>query len=223
MTHLLVVCLWLGTAAPATLANAQTPNAAAVLKQVQAFYAGTKRLTAQFGQRVTNKAYGKTNDSSGNVYLAKPGKMRWDYSDSRGKSVTKSFISNGVDLYIVERDNKQVVKKKLREDLMPVAVTFLTGAGNLASEFAASVESTTKDEIVLALTPKVPSAQYKTLRLVVATDNYRVKRSIITDAAGNTNEISFYSPDVDKPIDPKWFELAPHAVRSYRIIDADKH
>ena len=47
----------------------------------------------------------------------KPGKMRWDYLEKKKDKVEvkKSFISNGTYLYVVEHDNKQVVKKNLAE------------------------------------------------------------------------------------------------------------
>ncbi len=65
--------------------------------------------------------------------IAKPGKMRWDYREKRKDAVVvkKSFISNGQTLYDVEHDNKQVIKKNLSQDLMPVAVSFLYGKGDL--------------------------------------------------------------------------------------------
>jgi outer membrane lipoprotein carrier protein len=240
MIHLLgiVTGAWLGFASPlqtapvvgqaagSAVGAAATPSAATVLREVQKFYAGTKQLSAKFSQRVINKAFGKPSDSSGNVYLAKPGKMRWDYSDKKRKVAKKSFISNGTYLYVVENDKQQVLKKSLKNDLMPVAVTFLTGKGDLASEFNAEIESSspfgTKDDVVLKLTPKTPSAQYKSLHLVVAKDNYRVKKSVITDASDNTNEISFFSPDFDKPVKAKWFEFDLRRVKNYRMIDADQ-
>lgn len=80
----------------------------------------------------------------------------------------------------------------------------------------------TRDDIVLALTPKRPRAQYKTLHLVVASDNYRVRQSIITDAAGNTNAFTFYAPDTKKPVAAGWFELDASAVKGFRVIDADQ-
>jgi outer membrane lipoprotein carrier protein len=216
-----VATAWLGLVGQARAESAQT--AATVLEEVQRFYAGTKQLTAKFGQKVTNKAFGKPGESGGNVYLTKPGKMRWDYSDKKGKGVRKSFISNGKYVYVVEHDNKQVTKKKIEEDLMPVAVTFLTGKGDLSSEFNTELEaSSTKDDIVLKLTPKTPSAQYKTLHLTVAKDNYRVKKSVVTDSADNTTELNFYQPDFEKAVDKKWFEFNPKTAPSYRMIDADR-
>ncbi len=212
---------------PAAVAAA-TPTASTVVDNVQKFYAGIKQVTAQFRQTVTNTTFGRTQKSDGTVWLMKPGKMRWDYVEKkRGKTqVKKSFISNGKYLYVVEHDNKQVVKKNLENDLMPVAVTFLYGTGNLNAEFNAELDKSGtyggKGDIVLKLTPKKPSVQYKNLYLVVAPDNFRVKQSVIIDSSNNTNQFEFFAPNFTKPVKDAWFEFDERSVKNYRIIDADQ-
>jgi outer membrane lipoprotein carrier protein len=214
-------------ATPAAAAIAQ-PNAATVVDNVQKFYAGIKNVKAQFRQTVTNATFGQTKKSDGNVWLLKPGKMRWDYVEKKkGQAqVKKSFISNGKYLYMVDHDNKQVVKKNLETDLMPVAVTFLYGKGDLKAEFNAELDKSGKyggkGDIVLKLTPKKPSAQYKNLYLVVAPDNYRVKQSVIVDSSNNTNQFEFFAPQFDAPIKETYFEFDERSVKNYRIIDADQ-
>jgi outer membrane lipoprotein-sorting protein len=215
-------------AAPTAAAPAM-PSAPTVVNNVQNFYAGIKQgVTAQFRQTVTNKVFGNEKKNDGTVWLMKPGKMRWDYVEKKkGKTtVEKSFISNGKFLYVVEHGNKQVIKKNLQNDLMPVAVTFLHGTGNLNAEFNAAIDATgkygQKGDIVLKLTPKKPSAQYKNLFLVVAPDNWRVKQSIIIDSSDNTNQFMFFAPDFDKPIKETIFEFDERSVKNYRVIDADQ-
>ena len=212
-------------AAAATAAPAQDANA--VVGEVQKFYAGIKQVTAQFRQSVTNNTFGSTKTSDGTVWLMKPGKMRWDYVEKKKGvvKVKKSFISNGSYLYVIEHDNKQVMKKNLQNDLMPVAVTFLYGKGDLKAEFNAEIDKSgkygTKDDIVLKMTPKKPSAQYKNLYLVVAPDNYRVKQSVIIDSSNNVNQFMFFKPDFEKALKDTIFEFDERSVKSYRIVDAD--
>jgi outer membrane lipoprotein carrier protein len=195
--------------------------------EVQKFYAGIKQVTAQFRQSVTNNTFGSTKTSDGSVWLMKPGKMRWDYVEKKKDKVAvkKSFISNGSYLYVVEHDNKQVVKKNLANDLMPVAVTFLYGKGDLSAEFNPAIDKSGKyggkDDIVLKMTPKKPSAQYKNLYLVVAKDNYRVKQSVIIDSSDNINSFMFFQPDFEKTVQAKIFEFDERSVKNYRIVDAD--
>ncbi len=211
-------------AAPGAIDNTK-PNV--VLDEVQKFYAGIKHVTASFRQSVTNDMLGSTKASDGTVWIMKPGKMRWDYLEKKKDrvEVTKSFISNGTNLYVVEHDNMQVVKKNLQQDMMPVAVSFLYGKGDLKTEFNAELDGTGKyggkGELVLRLTPKKPSAQYKNLFLVVSPADYHVTQSVIVDSSNNVNHFRFYSPDFQKAVKDAWFEFDERSVKNYRIVDAD--
>lgn len=227
---------WLGTgpagAAAAPVAPVAPLSANNVVDRVQAFYVSIKQVSAKFRQSVTNATFGgdpKTND--GNVYIQKPGKMRWDYfAAKKGNAVRtkKSFISNGAYLYVIEYDNKQILKKSLENDLMPVAVSFLYGKGDLKADFTPELDTSgkygAKGELVLKLTPKKPSAQYKNLYLVVDGTDYHVTQSIIIDSSNNTNHIRFYRPDFEKPIKESWFEFneKSEAVKNFRIVEDDK-
>ena len=93
-------------------------NASTIVDSVQKFYAGIKQVTAQFRQSVTNNTFGSTKTSDGTVWLMKPGKMRWDYVEKKkdNKSRSRRASSRTAQyLYVVEHDNKQVVKKNLAE------------------------------------------------------------------------------------------------------------
>jgi outer membrane lipoprotein carrier protein len=212
----------------APVATAAPSKANQVVDEVQKFYATIKQVTAQFRQSVTYDTFGSTKTSDGQVYIQKPGKMRWDYLEKKKDRVVvkKSFISNGTYLYVVEHDNLQVVQKNLQQDLMPVAVSFLTGKGDLKAEFNAELDTSgkygAKGDYVLKLTPKKTSAQYKNLFLVVSAADYHVTQSVIIDSSNNVNNFRFYAPDFEKPIKPSWFEFDKNSVKNYRIIDADQ-
>jgi outer membrane lipoprotein carrier protein len=214
-------------AAPAGAVAAGAITASEAVDKVQEFYGRIKQVTASFRQAVTNDTFGSTKTSDGTVWIMKPGKMRWDYLEKKKDKVEvkKSFISNGSYLYVVEHDNKQVTKKNLSQDLMPVAVTFLYGKGDLKAEFTSELDTSNKyggkDEIVLKLTPKQVSAQYKNLILVVSPTDFHVTQSIIIDSSNNVNHFRFFTPDFEKSIKDTWFEFNESSVKNYRIIDAD--
>lgn len=217
------------TTAPLVAApTAATPATATdVVDRVQRFYASIKQVTASFRQSVTNDTFGNTKTSDGTVWIMKPGKMRWDYLEKtkNGIEVEKSFISNGAYLYVVEHDNKQVVKKNLERDLMPVAVSFLYGKGDLKAEFSPELDRSgkygEKGDLVLKLTPKQPSAQYKNLYLVVSPRDFHVSQSVIIDSSNNVNHFRFFAPDFEKAMKDSYFEFDERSVKSYRVIDGD--
>jgi outer membrane lipoprotein carrier protein len=217
------------TTAPLVAApTAATPASAAdVVDRVQQFYARIKQVTAAFRQSVTNDTFGNTKTSDGTVWIMKPGKMRWDYLENtkNGTEVKKSFISNGAYLYVVEHDNKQVVKKNLERDLMPVAVSFLYGKGDLKAEFSPELDNSgkygEKGDIVLKLTPRQVSAQYKNLYLVVSPKDFHVSQSVIIDSSNNVNHFRFFGPNFEKAMKDSYFEFDERSVKNYRIIDGD--
>ncbi len=222
---------WLGRLliAPKPARVAQAPDAGTVLAGVQKFYAGIQHVTAKFRQEVKNTTFGRSDISDGKLWIAKPGKMRWDYQAKKTKktkaSVAKSFISNGNYLYVVDNENKQVIKKDLKQNLLPTAVTFLYGKGDLAADFTPEIDTSgtygAKTDTVLKLTPKAASAQYKLLYLVVDPGTSRVKESVIVDGAGNTNHFRFYEPDFESSVKDAWFEFNEKTVKTYRVIDGD--
>jgi outer membrane lipoprotein carrier protein len=210
---------------------AAAPTAAEILTGVQKFYASISDVNAKFRQEVVNATFGRSDKSDGILWIRKPGKMRWDYYGKKQKdkpvSVAKHFISNGANLYVVDRENKQVIKKDLQKNLLPTAITFLYGKGDLAADFTPEIDKTNtfgaKSDHVLKLTPKTPSAQYKFLYLVVDPSNSRVKESIIIDSAGNKNHFKFYEPNFKASVKDDWFEFNEKSptVKNYRIVDGD--
>ena len=220
--------------APSIVAKrvAAAPTASEILTGVQKFYAGIGGVTAKFRQEVTNATFGRSDVSSGQLIIQKPGKMRWNYFGKKRKDaplkLAKEFISDGSALYVVDHENKQIIKKDLQKNLLPTAITFLYGKGDLAADFTPELDKTgafgAKTDYVLKLTPKAPSAQYKFLYLVIAPEDFRVRESVIIDAAGNKNHFRFYEPDFKATIDAtKAFGFNPKAaaVKTYRVVDGD--
>src|ERR1044071_6153258 len=157
-------------------------SAEELVKKVQSYYASTQKLRADFRQEYSNTTTGRTSKSDGILRVAKPGKMRWDY-DTPEK---KYFISDGTTLWVYEPASLQVFQQSLKDQILPVAVTFLYGKGDLAAEFNVALDPGKfggKDDYCLKLTPKKPEAQYKNLWLVVDAADFHVKESVILEAS----------------------------------------
>jgi outer membrane lipoprotein-sorting protein len=217
---------------PAPKRVAAAPSATEVMAGVQKFYAGVTTVKAKFRQEVTNATFGRTDVSDGMLLIKKPGNMRWQYFSKKKKGkavvVAKDFISNGSYLFVIDYENKQIIKKDLKKNLLPTAITFLYGKGDLAADFTPELDTTAKyggsSDFVLKLVPKASSAQYKTLHLVVDPGNFRVKESIIVDGSGNKNHFRFYAPAFDAPIEDTVFQFSEKSpkVKAFRIIDGDQ-
>jgi outer membrane lipoprotein-sorting protein len=203
------------------------PTANDLVTKVQSFYQSTTRFSAKFRQNYTNKAGFGTTPKDGKIYVKKPGKMRWDY---KGKSspISDSYLTDGTTAWLVEYNNKQWYRTKMSDKTDAVAITFLSGKGDLRTEFTAEIDTTNKyggkTDHVLKLTPKKPSASYKQLFLVVDPGNFRVKQSIVVEGNGNVNHFTFYEPDFSKDLADTLFSVneAELKKQGYRQIDKPK-
>ncbi len=189
--------------------GAAAKKAKEVMTKLQAFYDGTEDFQADFEQVYKHKIYDEEKKSSGKVYIQRPGKMRWEYK----KPDKKVFIADGKFIWVYEESINQVTKQPIDESDLPVAITFLVGKGKLVDEFKPKLvpheKFEKKGKLVLELTPKKPTSQYKKLLFIVDKQDYQVERTIIIDGSGNTNTMRFKNTQINKGISKKKFEFKP--------------
>ncbi|NMB76514.1 MAG: outer membrane lipoprotein carrier protein LolA [Myxococcales bacterium] len=170
---------------------AAAPSAAQVADGVQKFYETTTDFQASFRQEYQSKALGQKKQSTGFVYIKKPGRMRWDYRTPQ----EKHFVADGTALYIYDPELEQVmVQRSFSDAELSTAVTFLWGRGKLREEF--EVAFATRSDLggpehwVLELTPRKP-ARFSRLFFVVEKQTYRVSETLVLDPGGNENHLFF--------------------------------
>jgi outer membrane lipoprotein-sorting protein len=190
MSRALVVALLLVASGTA----AAQPSAANVLASVDQAYAGINTATMAFDQTVTSATFGGPGQTSrGWMWIERPGKLRWEYQQTRKRTTTttKIFVTDGTTVTAIDKPNKQAVRGPLCANLTPAALSFLAGSGSLAASFTPTLGTVTQSSIELELTPIQASAQFTKLVLTVDPTSYQVTKSVITDRAGNTNQFEF--------------------------------
>jgi outer membrane lipoprotein carrier protein len=219
----LVVALGLVIPVAAPVAVAKKASPATIVAEVQKRYASVTQMTVAFRQSITNVTFGVTKVSDGELRLVRPDKMRWDYF-SKAPQIKKSFLGDGKTLHVVDHDNREVITKRVADDLLQIVIAFVYGKGDLKGTHHALLDASgkygTKSDLVLKLTPKKPAVHYKTLYLVIDKTDYRVTQSIVIDASGNVNHLTFQTADLTTPIDASAFVLDTTATQRYRVIDA---
>ena len=199
-------------AAVALAAGAQAqekkPEAAAtVVARVQKYYDSTKDLRAKFEQQLESPSRAPSK-ASGDVWLKKPGKMRWDYATPE----KKLMVSDGATLWVYQPEDEQAYKQDLRGTALPAQVSFLLGEGKLDKEFDASltkVDGLAPDEVALKMVPKTGTTAYRYLVFVVDDKTGQVRRTIIYGQDGSTNRLSFLEVQQNKGVDDGKFRFSP--------------
>ena len=184
-------------AAPA--APAAERDAAALAREVQAYYDRTKDLEARFVQTYTYAAFGRSQSSRGTLRVKKPGKLRWDYEAPSQKTV----LVNGSKLVQWEPEvNQAYVDEHFDATALSAAVTFLVGQGRLEKEFALG----TNAEGQLVLTPRQPDGRVREVVLTVGEGGV-VTATRVVDGSGNTNALEFKDVKRNPGLKDSVFEL----------------
>ncbi len=176
-------------------------------------------LSARFTQTLTSKGFGATGVRTGTVRLLRPGKMRWDYDEPKGKVV----VADGASLWLYEPEEKRVYRQSeggLLNGKSPAL--FLAGTAPLAALFDITPVQgkngkTTAREATFRLIPKEPQPGLKGMLLTLADDGTPVSLTAV-DHLGAKNRFDFTDVVADPPLATGIFSFTPPA--GARVVEA---
>ncbi|HVH85681.1 MAG TPA: outer membrane lipoprotein chaperone LolA [Terriglobales bacterium] len=178
-----------------------------VANRVDARYNRLSTLKAQFQESYSGA--GLKRDESGELWLQKPGKMRWDYQ----QPAQKLFVIDGKNAYFYvpsERQARRMAAKKLDDFRSPVR--YLLGKTKLQSEFsklAISAEPPKQPgDIVLEGIPKGMEDRVQRVLLEITPAN-QIARIRIEELDGSTTEFNFYEIQENVPVKASLFRFTP--------------
>jgi outer membrane lipoprotein carrier protein len=184
-----------------------------VADRVQATCARTQDLSARFQQTATNRTLGQVQEASGLFLAKRPGKMRWEYQTPE----SRLFVTDGKTLWAYSQSDRQVVIQDVADALTSrLPLSFLAGNCALGTDFdIALVEhaGTRASPLtrLLDLRPKRPEAGIARMLLEINTKGYRVEKTTLFDAYGNTTAITLTNIKLNPGLDDQQFRFVPPA------------
>ncbi len=191
-----------------------------IIATVQRAYDSTKDLHAEFEQQV-NSPNRKARVLRGEVWLKKPGRMRWDYT----KPEKKLMVSDGATLWVYEPEDEQAFKQDVKNSTLPTSVSVLMGEGKLAEEFEITrVQAPELPEqpgqVTLKLVPKKATAAYRYLYMVVDEKTGVVDRTMLFDQQGGTSLMAFKNSALNQGVADAKFKFTPPA--GTKVVESPK-
>lgn len=167
------------------------------LKRIETYLNGIKTLKARFLQVSSSGDY-----SEGNLYFAKPGKMRLEYDDPKPILI----VADGVNITYYDKLLKQVSYFNLESTqaaiLLQEHISFTAGDVLVtAFERAAGVLRLT---VIKGSDPREGN-----LTLIFSDKPLDLKKWTVTDAQGVVTNVSLLGPRFDLPLDPELFDFRP--------------
>ncbi|WP_373975091.1 outer membrane lipoprotein chaperone LolA [Chitinibacter sp. SCUT-21] len=145
---------------PIFLASILPTAQANSITELQTYLSNTKSLSANFTQSVRQKS-GKTENSSGQFQLLRPGQFKWVYA----KPYNQEIISNGQQIWLYDVDLAQVTIKPINKALDASPAAVLTGNNNLHQNFNLQSLPSKNGLNWVALNPKNKEASFAQIRI----------------------------------------------------------
>lgn len=184
---------------------ADTPDTARLLKAVEDHYNHIQTLEVNFTQRYAGQ--GRNTTQKGELFLRKPGKMRWQYSLPAGEL----YISDGKFLYSYHASDRRAEKMSFKEmDDMRGPLAFLLGRLHFADDFSQIRVEPDRDspDVDAIATPKSDKLPYSQVKFLVSPDSV-IHWLDVQNQDGSTLEFTFEGEKRNPPIPEAMFKFAP--------------
>ena len=151
----------------------RAPGVAARLaaSEVEKYLAGLSTWSADFKQTIDD-GHGKVlRSAAGKLYLQRPGKFRWDYTEPSEQLV----LADGKQIWFYDKDLAQANVRDMDATLASTPAMLLSGTGSVSSQFDITALPASGGLRWFQLMPKHPDTRFSTgaHRLSTRTANCR--------------------------------------------------
>jgi outer membrane lipoprotein carrier protein len=194
---------WIVLLAAVTVSAADT-GLDGLLKNVETRYNRAKTLEVLFTEDYTPPGRPRRTER-GILKLRKPGRMRWDYSEPKGKL----FLSDGKDLWLYTPAENRAERMKLQEsEDMRAPLAFLLGKLNFRKEFSAIQSRQEAGGTLITAKPKTDNLPYSDVEFLV-TPQGEIRRVKVTAFDKSVLDFTFDQEKLDPPLDSRLFRFQP--------------
>ena len=185
----------------------------ALVESLQKKYDSVESMSANFEQSYKSMRFEEDKKASGTLEIQKPGKMRWDYREPKGKLL----VSDGETLSLYDPQDKQVVvNRQPKGQSLPAAIAFLAGKGKLKESFAMEwiAKPNEARKAVIRATPKSKEPNVREIHFTVSLEGSpTIVATSIVDELGGESQVSFRNIKINPKLSAKRFEFkAPKGV-----------
>jgi outer membrane lipoprotein carrier protein len=148
-----------GLAALAQLAA--TACFASPTTEVEKYLSGLATWSADFKQTIDDGHGNVVRSAAGKLYLQKPGKFRWDYSEPSEQLI----LADGKQIWFYDKDLQQANVRNMDASLANTPAVLLSGGGSLSSQFDVTALPPSDRLEWYQLIPKHPDTDFQLVRI----------------------------------------------------------
>jgi outer membrane lipoprotein carrier protein len=201
----------LGGVLVAPAAVGQTVDLTRILKGIETRYNSAQTLEVNFTYTYTFR--NRKTTEKGTLFLRKPGKMRWQYTEPAGKL----FVSDGNFIWSFDPEEQRAEKEKFKEtEDMRAPLAFLLGRLDFQKDFGQFRTSPQGADVSIVATPRSDKMPYTEVSFVAAPD-FTIRRLIVKGQDNSVMDFSFEGEKRNPPVAEAMFRFVPP--RGVEVVD----
>ncbi len=206
---LVLAVLWLAITSTGLTQTRISP----ILQGVESRYNAVKTLQVEFTQVFRFGPRSRTE--TGTLYLQKPGKMRWEYTDPEGKI----FLSDGKFVYLYSPSTNVVERTPFRAtDDLRAPLAFLLGKLDFQKDFGRFTLKPEAKNYWITAEPKSDKSPYSMVSFLVS-PNYEILEVEVAGMDQAVNRFRFRDEKRNLALTESRFEFRPPS--GARLVEAE--
>ncbi|CCQ92065.1 putative Outer-membrane lipoprotein carrier protein [Nitrospina gracilis 3/211] len=175
-----------------------------IIAAIQKKYDATQSFKARFVQKSYLKVMDQTQEAKGEVFIKKPGRMKWTYNAPD----PQVLISNNKLLWLYLPEESQVTRMKVDSIYSSnTPALFLSGEGKLTESFNVGKIQREDGNLVVELIPKTEEQGLDRLVLLADRNNFQIIGSSVYDKLGNRTQMMFEDIENNPGISDSQFQF----------------
>jgi outer membrane lipoprotein carrier protein len=170
---------------------------------VDKYLAGLATWSADFTQTIDD-GHGKiTRSAAGKLYLQKPGKFRWDYSQPSEQLI----LADGKQIWFYDKDLQQANVRDMDATLSSTPAVLLSGGGSVSSQFDVSALPPDGGLEWYQLIPKRPETDFQLVR--IGFKQGQLASMFLADKLNQVTQLTFTNPKRNAKFAADLFTFVP--------------
>ena len=171
--------------------------------QLDRFFAEVRTFSAAFEQVVLDANLERIEESTGRMWIARPGKFRWDYEPP----LEQQIVSDGDRVWIYDIELEQITVRRLGDALGRTPALLLAGDGNLEAAYLIEDRGLHGNVEWVALVPRADDGNFSEIQLGFEGGELRLLQ--LADQLGQITRIVFSGNEINPAIAATVFDFQP--------------
>jgi outer membrane lipoprotein carrier protein len=177
--------------------------AASPAADVEKYLNGLASWSADFAQTIDDGHGNVLRSAAGRLYLQRPGKFRWDYSQPSEQLI----LADGKQIWFYDKDLAQANVRDMDSSLASTPASLLSGSASVSTQFNVTALAKSAGLQWFQLVPKHADTDFQLVR--IGFDKGELRSMFLADKLNQITQLTFSNSKRNLPLAADLFSFVP--------------